>query len=129
MEHGMTERTYLPPKEALAATIADFEANPSLRARFSFGINAAGRSVSPHSPDATCFCALGRYAYHRGPENAPDGHVGDTAERELSIGMAEELFNINDRDMSSDGAETLRALRSILQEIPEVAPVAMPTDA
>lgn len=117
MEHRMTERTYLPPREALAQTIADFKDRPYLRIRGNFALNAHGRPVSPHAPDATCFCAIGRYVYHRGPTDMADGSFGILLAGELPITFNSEVWGPNDDDASPEGTKAIAALERILAKM------------
>lgn len=107
------------PKEALAATIADFKATPGLRCKTDFAQNAHGRPVSPFSPDAKCFCAIGRYVFHRGAEAAPEGRFNDTVRDELPITFARDVWGPNDYDNTEDGRENLANLERILAKMPE----------
>lgn len=109
----MTTKT---PIEALAATIADFKADPKLRTTTELARNAAGRSVSPTDPTATCFCALGRYAFHRG---LADLSVYAELDEDKSLGniTAHEVYVVNDRDETEAGEKIIPHLESLLERL------------
>jgi hypothetical protein len=108
------------PAEALSATIADFKANPAMRIASVLARTDDGRVVSPTDPDATCFCALGRYAFHRqlpnlevydavdGPLNSP-GELGNYSDSYI--------YSRNDADHSADGSRIIPILEQILADL------------
>lgn len=52
--------------EALRKTADFFDANPDKRVTGELARTDSGRSVSPWDPEATCWCALGRFAVEAG---------------------------------------------------------------
>lgn len=116
------------PAEALAATIADFKANPKLRIRAELARNADGFVVHPLDPKATCFCAIGRYAFHRGVDTPGDPRVGLGVHyrrimAELPITSDRDVWGENDKDLTPTGDYVIPALEAILAKMtPELAP-------
>lgn len=108
--------THKAPIEALAATIADFKATPSIRGRTKFAQDSVGRSVSPTSPGATCWCALGRYAFHRGIDEL---HPFELTGRELfgDINKSGIIWKLNDDDRTLTGEAILPVLEKALEDL------------
>lgn len=110
----MTEQK--TPLEALEATIADFKATPAMRTTVLLAADASGREVSIYCPAATCFCAVGRYAYHRGEAALP--HTSYDAPFKLveDDGLALEAMDIwgpNDDDETRTGETIIPVLEGI----------------
>lgn len=103
------------PLEALEATIADFKAHPEMRISVWHARDADSRPVDPLDPSATCFCAIGRYAYHRGiPEDREVNACGARHDRriedDLDLLGAEDVWNANDADTSPTGEKIIPVL-------------------
>lgn len=106
------------PIEALAATIADFKADPKIRTRNDLAKDKFGWSVRVFDPEATCFCAIGLYSKHRGID------LGEQLDRtyyrqiieDFNLPGASSVWGVNDDDRSPNGEKIIARLEDILAE-------------
>lgn len=111
----MTEQK--TPLEALEATIADFKAHPEMRIRNDLAQDARGKEVDPMDPSAVCFCAVGRYAFHRAAKDLVHKYPGqgyfDLVVSDELVNASFKIWNANDTDKSGTGEKIIPVLEGI----------------
>jgi hypothetical protein len=120
---------------ALKATLTFFTEHPEAKCNGELATTVEGYPTSPFEPNATCFCAIGRFAVEYGqlPEDRPTydddlrGYdpgwseffdaFGDDSDNAPVLVSAREVFGANDNTKRGDVSLLIPALTAILNRL------------